>query len=435
MTQVPDALEGFTKSLRHGLAADRIAARRQALVCAEQAATLGGMESTGAPYFARLAASAPQDDALAARLTRGGARLATEAYAAMAPFPARGVRAASSRNRCRRRRELYAIGVRRFLGTNRDPEEMYAWGMGGAASHRGRDGRTAERIAPGAGLDAAMALLSEDPARGIKGIDNLLAYLQELTDRTIAELDGTHFDIPEPLHRIECREAPPGTAAAMYYTPPSADFSRPGRTWYPAKETDPLPPLDRGDDRVSRGRSRAPPPGGALHDVPGPADELPAPAGLLLRPRRGLGALRGAADGGARLSREPRLPARDARLAGISRDARDRRHRACTSSFRSRRPRRTTRARSGTGRSRCPSSAATAASPALDSRAASSTATAGCPRRRSATRSANGYGSTSARSSGRRLGSAFDLKRFHMDALNLGSLPLDLLEQELLGTS
>ena len=34
-----------------------------------------------------------------------------------------------------------------------------------------------------------------------------------------------------------------------------------------------------------------------------------------------------------------------------------------------------------------------------------------------------------------RLGSSFDLKRFHMEALNLGSLPLDLLEQELLGTS
>ena len=78
--------------------------------------------------------------------------------------------------------------------------------------------------------------MRDDPARGIEGIDNLLAFLQELTDRTIAELDGTHFDIPEPLHRIECREAPAGTAAAMYYTPPSADFSRPGRTWYPAKD-------------------------------------------------------------------------------------------------------------------------------------------------------------------------------------------------------
>jgi uncharacterized protein (DUF885 family) len=31
-----------------------------------------------------------------------------------------------------------------------------------------------------------------------------------------------------------------------------------------------------------------------------------------------------------------------------------------------------------------------------------------------------------------RLGSEFDLKRFHMDALHMGSLPLDQLERELL---
>ena len=29
--------------------------------------------------------------------------------------------------------------------------------------------------------------------------------------------------------------APPGGAAAMYYTGPSEDFSRPGRTWYPTQ--------------------------------------------------------------------------------------------------------------------------------------------------------------------------------------------------------
>ena len=34
-----------------------------------------------------------------------------------------------------------------------------------------------------------------------------------------------------------------------------------------------------------------------------------------------------------------------------------------------------------------------------------------------------------------RHGPAFELKRFHTDALNLGSLPLDLLEQELLGSN
>ena len=52
-------------------------------------------------------------------------------------------------------------------------------------------------------------------------------------DRTIAELDGVHFDIPDPVKRVEAMIAEPGGAAAMYYTGPSEDFSRPGRTWYP----------------------------------------------------------------------------------------------------------------------------------------------------------------------------------------------------------
>ena len=51
----------------------------------------------------------------------------------------------------------------------------------------------------------------------------------------MAELNGTHFDIPEGIQRIEAMIAPPGGAAAMYYTPPSEDLSRPGRTWYPTQ--------------------------------------------------------------------------------------------------------------------------------------------------------------------------------------------------------
>ena len=57
--------------------------------------------------------------------------------------------------------------------------------------------------------------------------------MQETQDRTIAELAGVHFEIPAPVRRIEAMIAPPGGALAMYYTGPSEDFSRPGRTWYP----------------------------------------------------------------------------------------------------------------------------------------------------------------------------------------------------------
>ncbi len=230
----PNSLAGFTTSLRHGLDTGQIAARRQALVCADQAATLGGLAGTDAPYFARIAAEQPHDDALTARLQRS-AQLATEAYAGMARF-LREEYAPRAPDTDAVGRELYAIGIRRWLGMNRDPEEIYAWGWDELHRIEAEMSATAERIAPGAGLKGAMAVLRDDPGRSIEGIGNLLAYLQDLTDRTISELDRTHFDIPAPLHRIECREAPPGTAAAMYYTGPSADFSRPGRTWYPAKD-------------------------------------------------------------------------------------------------------------------------------------------------------------------------------------------------------
>ena len=46
-------------------------------------------------------------------------------------------------------------------------------------------------------------------------------------------IDNKHFDIPPVMRRCEAMISPPGGAAAMYYTGPSEDFSRPGRTWYP----------------------------------------------------------------------------------------------------------------------------------------------------------------------------------------------------------
>src|SRR5690606_753210 len=41
----------------------------------------------------------------------------------------------------------------------------------------------------------------------------------------------THFDIPEPVRRIECMIAPTEDGA-IYYTSPTEDFSRPGRMWW-----------------------------------------------------------------------------------------------------------------------------------------------------------------------------------------------------------
>ena len=93
--------------------------------------------------------------------------------------------------------------------------------------------RTAEKIAPGKSVEEVIRILDTDPDRSIEGVDEFREWMQNLQDRTIAELDGVHFDIAEPVKKIEAMIAPPGGALAMYYTHPSEDFSRPGRTWYP----------------------------------------------------------------------------------------------------------------------------------------------------------------------------------------------------------
>jgi uncharacterized protein (DUF885 family) len=234
MTRVPDAIRGFTASLRHGLATARIAPRRQAAVCAGQAGTLGGENASATPYFEALAAEGASAGADAAAL-RNGARVATAAYAELAKF-LRDDYAPLSLDSDAAGEEVYALGVRRFLGLTGDLREIYAWGWEELHRLEAAMDRTADLIAPGLGLDGTIALLREDPKRGLETIDELLGFLQGMTDRTIEELDGVHFDIPAQIRSVECRQAPPGTAAAMYYTPPSADFSRPGRTWYPVRD-------------------------------------------------------------------------------------------------------------------------------------------------------------------------------------------------------
>ena len=90
-----------------------------------------------------------------------------------------------------------------------------------------------ERILPGASVPETIAFLEADPARSIDGVEPFRQWMQDLQDRTIGELEGVHFAIPAPLKKIEAMIAPPGGALAMFYTGPSEDFSRPGRTWYP----------------------------------------------------------------------------------------------------------------------------------------------------------------------------------------------------------
>jgi uncharacterized protein (DUF885 family) len=226
MRRVPEALENIEASLREGVARGLVAARRQALTCAEQAATWGG-QGENVPFFRALAAQRPNDADVAA-----AGEVATAGYAQLASFlrdeyaPAADPRNAVGRDR-------YALFARTFTGIELDLDETYAWGW--EELHRIEDAmrRVAERIIPGSSIDEVIEHLDADPTRTIEGADEFIRWNQSLIDQTIADLNGTHFDIAGPLQKCEAMIAAPGSAAAMYYTAPTEDFSRPGRTWYP----------------------------------------------------------------------------------------------------------------------------------------------------------------------------------------------------------
>jgi uncharacterized protein (DUF885 family) len=128
--------------------------------------------------------------------------------------------------------ERYRTCARRWTGATLDPREAYEWGWSQFFDLQDQMRAEAEQVQPGASAQEAMTQL-EETGPAIEGVDEIRDWLQDLMDRTIADLNGTHFDLAQPLRTVEARIAPPGSAAAPYYTAPSQDFGRPGRTWLP----------------------------------------------------------------------------------------------------------------------------------------------------------------------------------------------------------
>ncbi|MGP3770770.1 DUF885 domain-containing protein [Streptomyces sp. SDT5-1] len=130
-------------------------------------------------------------------------------------------------------RERYARWSRYYNGTDLDLDEAYAYGWSEFHRLLAEMRAEAEKILPGAETPwVALAHLDEQ-GRHIEGVDEVRQWLQKLMDEAIDALDGTHFELADRVRRVESCIAPAGSAAAPYYTPPSEDFSRPGRTWLP----------------------------------------------------------------------------------------------------------------------------------------------------------------------------------------------------------
>lgn len=225
---VPAAFEGYRASLALGLERKLYAGPRATATFIGQLTEWSG-DGGSTAFFTDFVAAGPE--ALRTELTEA-AELATGSVAALRDWMRDVYAPAIEGAPDTVGRERYARWSRQFNGTDLDLDEAYAYGW--SEYHRLLAEMKAEaaKILPGAGPWEALAHLDVH-GKHIEGVEEVREWLQSLMDEAIEALDGTHFDLAERVRKVESHIAPPGGAAAPYYTGPSEDFSRPGRTWLP----------------------------------------------------------------------------------------------------------------------------------------------------------------------------------------------------------
>ncbi|TFC31167.1 DUF885 domain-containing protein [Cryobacterium sp. TMT1-3] len=227
---LPAAVDGYIETLRLGIERGVTPARRQVrevLVQAQRHAANDG-------FFAEFAANAALEDgtlpaSLAKDLGRGARRSAT-AYDKLAAFFSTELEGKATEDDAIGR-DLYTLASRRFLGATIDLDETYEWGIEELARMVDEQEKVADQIKPGASVLEAIAYLDTDPSRKLHGTQALQEWMQKTSDKAVADLAETQFDIPDDIKTIECMIAPT-QEGGIYYTGPTDDFSRPGRMWW-----------------------------------------------------------------------------------------------------------------------------------------------------------------------------------------------------------
>jgi uncharacterized protein (DUF885 family) len=230
MLAVSGAVSGYIECLQAGIDANDTPARRQVEQVAKQTADIAAADG----FFIQFAAGAKAGETELSDDLKGdlaeAAKAATAAYGRLEAFlkndllPAARVDDAIGRER-------YSLLSQSFVGSKLDLDETYEWGIQELARVTAEQEAVANQIKPGATVAEAIKALDADPARKLHSTEELQRWMQQLSDRAIEELGKTHFDIAEPLRKLECMIAPTQTGG-IYYTGPTDDFSRPGRMWW-----------------------------------------------------------------------------------------------------------------------------------------------------------------------------------------------------------
>lgn len=223
LSRVPERVAGYADALRAAVSDGHPPAVRQVVRGIDQAASIQHL------LVDMVAGAVPENAALHDDLQHNAAN-AANAYRELGRILGDEI-APHARTEDAVGRDVYRLWSRSFLGAEVDFDETYAWGLEILKDIVAEQERLAEQLYPRTSIADALRRLDGEQRYLVHGVDALQAWMQDLSDRAVDALADTHFDIAEPLRKLECRIAPTHTGG-IYYTGPSEDLSRPGRMWW-----------------------------------------------------------------------------------------------------------------------------------------------------------------------------------------------------------
>jgi len=227
LEKIPAAMDGYLESLRAGVGRGLAPAIRQVNEGIKQADELAAEGS----FFDKLADEGGKAYPLLTDRLTAAAAGARAAYAKLSSYLS-GELAPVAPEKDGVGKERYQRFSRYFLGATVDLEETYEWGIKELRRIIAEQEKVAAEIAgPGATVADAVAKIESDEKYLLHGVDTLQKWMQTTSNQAIEDLAGTQFEIPESIRNLECMIAPTQDGG-IYYTPPSDDLSRPGRMWW-----------------------------------------------------------------------------------------------------------------------------------------------------------------------------------------------------------
>ena len=305
MALIPQGLASYRRTLEEGLRRGLVVAKRQAKETAEQCDVWTGAVEGQESFFNSLVSAFGGSPSLRADL-ESGARVADRGIEEMARFLRESyIPGATERDAVGE--ERYSLAARVYNGVDLDLRETYEWGWEQLAWVESEMAAAAEKITPGQGSSGGERSVGNRPVtrhRGRGGIRRMDAgFARSYHQR--AGRESLRHRRPGQEDRGADRSAR-RRARDVLHTAKRGLFQA-GPNMVSDRRKDTIPSLERGLNRVPRGRAGSSfSPG---HDgLPvGAAIQIPATSGRHVRPDRGLGAVRGATNGRSRLPGEPRL--------------------------------------------------------------------------------------------------------------------------------